>query len=122
MAKVVCDGDFFVVSYPDLPGAYAQADSLQALQAEAQRALGDYLYAAELTGIVLPPPSHELPAQEDGAAWLLVTVDMDAYRERVDSAPVRKTVSIPTWMANRAERMGLSLSKVLQESLRRYFK
>lgn len=122
MAQVTRDGDYYVVSYPDLPGAYAQADSLQSLQAEAQRALGDYLYAAELTGTPVPPPSQELPAQEDGSAWLLVTVDMDAYRERVDSAPVRKTVSIPTWMANRAERMGLSLSKVLQESLRRYFK
>lgn len=120
MAKITRDGDFYVVSYPDLPGAYAQADSLQAVPAEAQRALCDYLYAAELTGTPVAPPSVMLP--EDGATWLLVTVDMDAYRESVDAAPVRKTVSLPSWMVSRAERMGLSLSKVLQESLRQYFK
>jgi len=122
IAQVTRDGAYYTLSYPDLPGAYAQADTLQSLPEEAQRALCEYLYDAELTGTPVAPPSSTLPTPEDDVILLMVTVDMDSYRERVDAAPVRKTVSLPSWMVARAERMGLSLSKVLQESLRSYFR
>lgn len=79
------------------------------------------MYAAEVAGESVPPPAAVMPTLDVKSAWLLVTVDMDQYRENVDKQPVRKTVSLPLWMAKRAEKMGLSLSKVLQEALRQQF-
>ena len=48
---------------------------------------------------------------------VVITADMDSYKNRMDTKPVRKTVSLPHWMVEGAEKKGLSLSKVLQESL-----
>jgi len=55
-----------------------------------------------------------------GENWqgVFITADLDAYQRQHDTRSVRKTVSIPMWMANGAEQRGLSLSKVLQDSLK----
>ena len=48
---------------------------------------------------------------------MIITADLDTCQRRYDTKLVRKTVSIPQWMADGADRKGLSLSKVLQDSL-----
>ena len=45
-----------------------------------------------------------------------VSVDVNAYRR--STRAVRKTLSIPEWLAIEAEKRNLSLSKVLQEGLK----
>ena len=48
----------------------------------------------------------------------LVRVDTIAYRSLTDTRAVRKNVSIPAWMATRADKLGINCSKVLQDALR----
>ena len=107
----------YVVEFPDLPGAYAQADTLDSIVVEAQRALVSFLFAARQTGVRIAAPSSSLQTVE-GQTVLLVSVDVDAYARMQDTRSVKKTVSLPAWMAEGADRAGLSLSKVLQDSLK----
>ena len=108
---------WYAITFPDLPGAHAQAQTLEDAAPEAKAALESFLYAASLVNEPVSPPSEAI-ASAPGQMHVIVTADMDAYKRMQDTKPVKKTVSLPTWMANGADRAGLSLSKVLQDSLR----
>lgn len=123
VAKVTpCDNGWYDIEFPDLPGTHALAETLETIQQEAEGALCSFLYAASLVKEPVNAPSPwEKITLADGEAAVIVTVDMDAYLRRQDERPIKKTVSLPAWMAESADRAGLSLSKVLQESLKDRF-
>ena len=108
---------WYAISFPDLPGAHAQAKTLEDVATEAKASLESFLYAASLVGEVVAAPS-ETVTFASGQMHVIVTVDMEAYKQMQDTKPIKKSVSLPAWMANGADRAGLSLSKVLQESLK----
>lgn len=62
-----------------------------------------------------PSPSLKL---NEGEMAVVITADLDSYQKRRDNKSVRKTVSIPQWMAEEAEKRNISLSKTLQDSLK----
>ena len=47
----------------------------------------------------------------------LVDVDFTAYRRRMENKMVRRNVTLPNWMNEEAERLGINVSRVLQEAL-----
>lgn len=47
----------------------------------------------------------------------LVDVDFSEYRRKMDNKMVRRNVTLPGWMNYEAEKLGLNVSKVLQEAL-----
>ena len=108
---------WYDIAYPDLPGAHSQAHTLAEVQPQAADVLAEFLYAAEQVGMAVAAPSASINVP-DGSMAVIVTVDMDQYRMMQDTRPVKKTVSLPAWMATSADKAGLSLSKVLQDSLR----
>lgn len=108
---------WYDIAFPDLPGAHAQAETLADVQSEASETLASFLYSAETVSMGVSAPSDSILVPE-GSMAVIVTVDMDQYRMMQDNRPVKKTVSIPAWMATKADKAGLSLSKVLQDSLR----
>lgn len=117
LARVVkADDGWYAIDFPDLPGTHAQCRDLKDVQKEAEESLCSFLLAARAVGEEVAAPSAALELK-DGEMAVIITADLDAYKKRFDTRPVRKSVSIPQWMADGAERKGLSLSKVLQDSL-----
>ena len=53
-----------------------------------------------------------------GEITTLLALDTDAYRKIISNISVRKSVSIPAWMDEMAQRKGISLSNTLQTALR----
>lgn len=47
----------------------------------------------------------------------LVDVDFSEYRKKMDNKMVRRNVTLPSWMNYEADKLGLNVSKVLQEAL-----
>lgn len=118
LARVVKANDgWYAIDFPDLPGTHAQCKELTEVQSEATESLCSFILAAETVGEELSAPSQTLDLN-DGEMAVIITADIDAYRRKHDTKPVRKTVSIPQWMVDGAERKGISLSKALQDSLR----
>ena len=107
----------YVIEFPDLPGAYAQASSFADIEPEARQSLVSYLYTTRTEQLDIAPPSQTLSVA-DGQTALLVTVDVEQYARMQDNRTVKKTVSLPAWLAESADSAGLSLSKVLQDSLK----
>ena len=106
------DGSFTIL-FPDLPGCISEGKSLE----NALYMAGDALtqWAAYLTGKKesLPAPSEMQAIHcENGEFVNLIRADVR------DDRAVRRTVSIPKWMDDRASEIGLSLSRVLQDALK----
>ena len=107
--------DGFWVEFPDLPGCSSCGSSLEETMELAQEALGIYLVSLVEDNQSLPKPSS-IKDIESEEIVSYVSVNMDKYRR--NNRAVKKTLSIPAWLADEAEKNNLSLSKVLQEGLK----
>lgn len=107
--------DGFWVEFPDLIGCNTCGQTLEETMEMAQEALGLYLVSMVEDGQILPAPTPVKDIETDGIVSY-VSVDMNKYRR--NNRAVKKTLSIPAWLAEEAEKNNLSLSKVLQESLK----
>ena len=47
----------------------------------------------------------------------LVDTDLDAYRKKMDNKPVRRNVSLPSWLNKKANEAHINVSRVLQDAL-----
>lgn len=102
------------VEFPDLPGCQSFGDTLPETMAEAQEALAAYVLTLLEQGKPLAQPSDiEAIAPEDGFTSL-VACTIDQYKE---TRAVKKTLTIPSWLNDRATAMGVNFSQVLQEAL-----
>lgn len=103
------------VEFPDLDGCVTDGDSLEEAMENAQESMGLYLAALLEEGQSLPDSSdiREIKS-EDVVSY--VSVDVNKYRR--STRAVKKTLSIPEWLAIEAEKNNLSLSKVLQDGLK----
>lgn len=110
---------YFTAEAPDLPGIVVGGDSLaDALQA-ASDACAMWLADAENEGESIPAASDPRALAAGTSALVsVVPADTDEYRRKNDTRAVKKTLSLPAWMAEQAEKSGLSLSQVLQDALR----
>ena len=108
------EGSYWV-EFPDLDGCVTDGDSLEEVMENAQESMGLYLAALLEEGQVLPDASdiREIKS-EDVVSY--VSVDVNRYRR--STRAVKKTLSIPEWLAVEAEKKNLSLSKVLQDGLK----
>ena len=113
------DGTEFYARVPDLPGCVTTGDSIADAIAQITDAASGWLVVAEDKGLPIPSPtSQEAFPREPGAVLSLVQVDTIAYRAQTDTRAVRKNVSLPAWMADLADRLGINCSQVLQDGLR----
>lgn len=81
----------------------------------AQEAMGLYLVALLEEGQALPAATDIRDIKSKDVVSF-VSVDVNKYRR--STRAVKKTLSIPEWLAIEAEKKNLSLSKVLQDGLK----
>ena len=105
------------VEFPDLIGCNTQGDSLESCMSYAQEALGLYLVALIEESKQAPKPSEIKSITASSVDFVsFVSVDLAKYRK--NNKAVKKTLSIPKWLSDEAEKSNLSLSKILQEGLK----
>ena len=105
------------VEFPDLEGCQSYGDTINDTMLMAQEALG--LYAADLIEKNKPIPNPSdisaLGTQENSFTTL-VSVDVNSYRRNTKA--VKKTLSVPAWLNEEAEKQHINFSSVLQEALK----
>lgn len=109
------------VEFPDLPGCFSHGSTQEEALEMAREALGLHLYGMEEDGDTIPPPSrvNDLDAGDDGAV-VLVDVWMPPIRDAVKGRSVKKTLTIPKWLDDLAERHKVNFSHLLQAALKRH--
>jgi predicted RNase H-like HicB family nuclease len=111
------------IEFPDLPGCYPCADKNDTDMAlkNAKEALGLHIWGMEQDGEPIPTPSkitdltleaHQVP--------VLIEVFMPPIRERINSRFVKKTLSLPAWLASKADEDGVNCSRIFQNALMDY--
>ncbi len=106
------DGSY-TISYPDLPGCVSEGKSLGNAIEMAQKALTQWIEYLLDENETIPEPRNikKINVLENQFTNLIKA-------EIRDNRAVRRTVSIPGWLDNKATEAGISLSKILQEALK----
>ena len=125
MAKYVYPAIFtedeagYSVRFPDVDGCFTSGRSLQEALEMAEDAMCLMLYDMEESGEAIPAASGVNNVQtEPGEFVSLIGCDTLAYRKRYGSKAVKKTLSIPSWLNEAAEKAGVNFSNVLQDALK----
>lgn len=110
----------YSVVIPDLLGCCTQGDTLEeAIEMAEDAALGWLLTALEENEDI-PKASKikniDLESEDEFVSLLLL--DLSAYSEKYSSRKsVKKTLTIPFWLNERAEKLKVNFSKTLQDAL-----
>ncbi len=109
------DGGYWA-EFPDLPGCFTEGDTIAEVVAQAGAALGAHLCSMMDRGVSIPDPSdiHSLRAEGKDFASV-VSADPAAFQKRTRA--VKKTLTIPEWLNDEAEKRHINFSSVLQQAL-----
>jgi predicted RNase H-like HicB family nuclease len=113
--------DGISIEFPDLPGCLPCADTTDEAIKNAKEAMGLHLWGMEQDGDVIPEPTPLQAIQlEKGDIPILIDVFMPTIRDRMKTRYVKKTLSLPAWLADQADAEGVNFSKVFQNALIEY--
>ena len=117
------DDDGISIEFPDLPGCCpcAEKDDTEAALRNAKEAMGLHIWGMEQDGEELPEPTSISDISlEHNQVPALIDVFMPPVRERINSKFVKKTLSLPAWLAAKADEDGVNCSKIFQNALMDY--
>ena len=107
----------YTVSFPDFPGCYTQADTLEEAYHYAADALGLYVQN-EQGEFELPDAKHiDNSVLNEGEFFALVEFNITEYLKRNSTKAVKKTLTIPSWLNQLAEKEKINFSNTLQNAL-----
>ena len=109
----------YSVSFPDIMNCYTGGDDMADALEMAEDVLCLMLYDMEKDGKAAPPPSDSKAVKVDNDSIVsLVRCDTETYRRFYENKSVKKTLTIPMWLNERAERANINFSSILQEALK----
>ena len=105
------------VSVPDIPGCFTCGDTMAESISMAEDALSMMLASYEDDGQTIPPARtiKELEIKNGFTSYILA--DTDQWRRKYNNRAVKKTLSIPSWLNEKAEKAGVNFSQVLKDAL-----
>jgi len=111
----------YSIWFDDLDCCATQGDSIiDALDAAAD-VLAGWIYAAQKQNYPIPAPSSiDDVKHAPGQFVTYIVADVEAYRRLNDSYAVKKTLTIPNWLNEKAEAANVNYSKILQDALMQY--
>ena len=107
----------YVVYVPDLEINTEGRDIADAVEM-AEDAIGLWGITQQDMGQPIPPASSTPPQCGENEFSAFAVVDFDAYRKANEMRAVRKNVTIPGYLNDKAEQAGINFSRVLQDALK----
>ncbi len=103
------------VEFPDLTGCQSYGSTLVESMENAQEALFGYASVLLDESVILPKASDIATITlGDNCFASLVTCDLNQYK---NSKAVKKKLTIPSWLNDRATSLGINFSQTLQDAL-----
>ena len=114
------DDDGWLVEFPDLERCDTNADTLDEAIIQANSILEDYMALLERDNLIIPEAT---PYEKINAPIKQkIVVAMQNARLHWQNKTVKRTVTFPAWIEQKALKKGLNFSQVLQSALIRKFK
>ena len=109
------------VDFPDIPGCYTSGDDMADAIYMAQDVLCLTLYDMEQDKRPILAPSNPRDVKITGEQFTsVIAVDTETYRRFYENKSVKKTLTLPMWLNERAERANINFSGILQEALKEH--
>ena len=113
------ENGMYSVKFPDLQGCYTSGDNMADAIHMAQDVLCLTLYDMEQDNICIPEASDPRNIKvADNEFTSVVAVDTEYYRHYYENKSIKKTLSIPLWLNERAERANINFSLILQDAIK----
>ena len=107
------------VSFPDIPGCNTFGEGLVDAIDMAEDALCLWLYDKEECSAAIPPATVPSKVTAGGGAFVTaISVDTETYRRYHSNKLIKKTLNVPMWLNEMAEKKGINFSQALQQSLK----
>ena len=116
------DKDTYLIDIPDLNGlseGYGLADAIHM----ARDLIGCKLYDLNESQYPTASTMDSIDVSKGefydvGKGFVsMVDIDMEQYRKEMDNQPIRRNVSLPSWLNKKANEAHINVSRVLQEAL-----
>ena len=112
---IIHNEDGYRGEFPDIDGCNAQGNTLDEILKDASEALDLHLLSMLMDGEKLPKATYPKDIKTDKNSFVtIISVDVDIKKK--DTA-IKKTLTIPKWLNERAEKEHINFSQVLQEAL-----
>lgn len=111
------DDGVYTVTFPDVPGAISEGQSIPAAMQNAAEDLGLALYDEKLLPQVSDLKKVELSNKQ--CIVTLISVNLTQFAKTVKKPTVKKNTTIPGDLAQEAEKAGINFSKTLTEALKK---
>lgn len=109
----------YSVNFPDIENCFTGAETLEEALDMAKDVLCLTLYDREQNKEAIPKASNPTDIKISGKDFTsLISCDTIEYRKFFDSKAVKKTLSIPSWLNDMAERKDINFSATLQNALK----
>lgn len=113
------DDDGISVEFPDLPGCLTCGENDEDALYMAKDALRGHLLVAEDFGDDIPEPSKLNAIRlEENQRVVLIEICLAAYRKAYQNRAVKKTLTIPAWLNDLAEKENINFSFTLQQAIK----
>ena len=111
----------YMVTFPDLPGCITEGETIEEALHMAKEALELHLYGLEEDGYPIPQPTPPEKLDIPQRSFIsLIEVWMPAIRDEMRNKAIKKTLTIPKWLNDVAEKNNVNFSQVLQSALKEY--
>ena len=111
--------DGISIEFPDLPGCLSCADTDEEALYMAKDAMRGWLLVAEEENYDIPDPtSLNSITLEPNQRAVLIDVCLAIYRDAHKNRAVKKTLTIPAWLNEIAEKEQINFSFALQNALK----
>lgn len=113
------DGSYSV-DVPDLLGCCTQGENIEEAISMAEDAALGWLLTATEDGEEIPVASNikDIKLENNNGFVSLLLLDLGAYSQKYGSRKsVKKTLTIPMWLNEKAEKLGINFSRTLQDAL-----
>jgi len=107
------------VTFPDLQGCHTFGENLEDAIEMAQDALCLWLYHHEQDNLPIPAATSPSKIKVTGDDFVTaISVDTEYYHRFYSKKLVKKTLNIPMWLNEQAERANINFSQTLQKALK----
>lgn len=112
------EGDLYSITFPDLPNCISSGENMQEAVENAEDALCLILYHMEKNGEEIPKASDPIGIKIQKNSFVsLVNCDTIEYEKFYNNRAVKKTLTIPQWLNEKAMQSNINFSNVLQNAL-----
>ena len=109
------------VEFPDLPGCLTCGSNTEEAMSMAKEALELYLYCAEKDSDEIPDPAPLISVSlEQNERLVMIDIFMPPVRYEQENRAVKKTLTVPKWLNDMAEKQQVNFSQILLSGLKSY--